>query len=56
VIEGRALNRQSGSCWQRRAVVARERAGESREQALNGMLADYLVRMNEGEPVHTWGW
>ena len=56
VIEGRALNRQTGSCWQRRAVVTRERAGESREQALNGMLADYLTLMNEGEPVHTWGW
>ncbi|HEY5856431.1 MAG TPA: glutamate-cysteine ligase family protein [Aldersonia sp.] len=56
VIEGRALSRQSGSCWQRRAVVTRERAGESREQALNGMLADYLTLMNEGDPVHTWGW
>ncbi|TSD95358.1 glutamate--cysteine ligase [Skermania sp. ID1734] len=56
VIEGRCLNRQSGSTWQREAVVARERAGDSREQALAGMLADYLIHMHEGQPVHTWSW
>ncbi|WP_068275328.1 glutamate-cysteine ligase family protein [Aldersonia kunmingensis] len=56
VIEGRALRQQSGSGWQREAVVARERAGDSREQALAGMLADYLVNMHHGDPVHTWSW
>ncbi|KIQ20825.1 glutamate-cysteine ligase family protein [Rhodococcus sp. MEB064] len=56
VIEGRCLRRQSGSVWQRNAVVARERAGESRERAVAGMLSDYLELMHEGEPVHTWSW
>ena len=56
VIEGRALRQLSGSGWQREAVVARERAGDSREQALAGMLADYLVNMHHGDPVHTWSW
>jgi hypothetical protein len=54
VIEGRCLRRQTGSGWQRRAVVAREAAGESRDRALAGMLRDYLVLMHEGNPVHTW--
>ncbi|WP_328809794.1 glutamate-cysteine ligase family protein [Rhodococcus sp. NBC_00294] len=56
VIEGRCLRRQSGSVWQRNAVVARERAGESRERAVAGMLSDYLQLMHEGEAVHTWSW
>ncbi|MBJ8348432.1 glutamate-cysteine ligase family protein [Antrihabitans sp. YC2-6] len=56
VIEARCLSRRSGSGWQREAVVARERAGDSREVALAGMLADYVTNMSEGEPVHTWGW
>lgn len=54
VIEGRCLVRQTGSVWQRRAVVARENAGDSREDALRGMLADYITHMHEGEPVHSW--
>lgn len=54
VIEGRCINRQTGSVWQRAAVAAREAAGESRENALRGMLRDYVVAMHEGEPVHTW--
>ncbi len=54
VIEGRCLSKRSGSVWQRDAVVARERAGDDRESALAGMLADYLTLMHEGRPVHTW--
>ncbi|MCF8603093.1 glutamate-cysteine ligase family protein [Gordonia sp. HY442] len=54
VIEGRCVTRQTGSVWQRRAVTAREDAGESREQALHGMLTDYRTLMHEGEPVHNW--
>ncbi|MGC4963263.1 glutamate--cysteine ligase [Gordonia sp. DT101] len=54
VIEGRCINRQTGSAWQRRAVLAREAAGEDRDAALHGMLGDYITLMHEGEPVHTW--
>lgn len=54
VIEGRCINRQTGSAWQRRAVLAREDAGDSRDAALAGMLRDYVDLMHEGEPVHTW--
>ncbi|MGA9870264.1 MAG: glutamate-cysteine ligase family protein [Rhodococcus sp. (in: high G+C Gram-positive bacteria)] len=54
VIEGRCLGKRSGSVWQRDAVVARERAGDDRRSALAGMLADYLILMDEGSPVHTW--
>jgi hypothetical protein len=56
VIEGRCLSRRSGSGWQREAVVAREKAGDDRQQALAGMLADYLTNMHDGEPAHTWTW
>ncbi|GAB19954.1 hypothetical protein GOEFS_098_00200 [Gordonia effusa NBRC 100432] len=54
VIEGRCQSRQSGSEWQRRAVAAREAAGDDRDVALAGMLADYVTLMHEGEPAHTW--
>ncbi len=54
IIEARCLSRRSGAVWQREAVVARERAGDSRESALAGMLKDYLTLMDEGNPVHTW--
>nr|WP_296767182.1 glutamate-cysteine ligase family protein [Rhodococcus sp. (in: high G+C Gram-positive bacteria)] len=54
VIEGRCLSSRSGSVWQRDSVVARERAGASRDVALAGMLSDYVTLMNEGEPAHTW--
>ncbi len=54
VIEGRCVSRQTGSMWQRTAVAAREDAGETRDQALAGMLRDYVTLMHEGEPVHTW--
>lgn len=54
VIEGRCVTRQTGSEWQRQAVRAREVAGDGRDRALAGMLADYITHMHEGEPVHTW--
>lgn len=55
VLEGRAVSRRTGSVWQREAVAAREAAGESRDDALRGMLRDYVTLMHEGEPVHAWG-
>ncbi|BDH59095.1 hypothetical protein MTP03_40340 [Tsukamurella sp. PLM1] len=54
VLEGRCVQRQTGSSWQRQAVANREAAGETRAQALRGMLADYVQLMHEGDPVHTW--
>ncbi|MFM9377631.1 glutamate--cysteine ligase [Gordonia sp. VNK21] len=54
VIAGRCVSGQTGAVWQRRAVAAREEAGESRDRALHGMLTDYVTLMHEGEPVHTW--
>jgi gamma-glutamyl:cysteine ligase YbdK (ATP-grasp superfamily) len=54
VIEARCLARQSGSVWQRASVAAREKAGDDRPTALAGMLAEYLDRMHQGDPVHTW--
>ncbi|GAC57973.1 hypothetical protein GOHSU_28_00280 [Gordonia hirsuta DSM 44140 = NBRC 16056] len=54
IIEGRCVTKQTGSVWQRRAVAARESAGQDRPQALRGMLADYVALMHEGEAVHNW--
>lgn len=54
VIEGRCVSRQTGAVWQRESVAAREAAGDSRAQALSGMLREYVNRMHEGEAVHTW--
>ncbi|NLU82508.1 glutamate-cysteine ligase family protein [Rhodococcus sp. HNM0569] len=54
VVEGRCLARQNGASWQRDRVAVREDAGESRPDALAGMLRDYIAHMHEGDPVHTW--
>lgn len=54
IIEGRAINGQTGSVWQRARVAAREAAGDSREVALSGMLGEYIDRMHDGAAVHTW--
>ncbi|GAB3710646.1 glutamate--cysteine ligase [Mariniluteicoccus flavus] len=54
VIEGRATAGVNGASWQVAAVEARERAGEGRDDALRGMLRDYLALMSGNEPVHTW--
>ncbi len=54
IIEQRCITGRNGAVWQREQVAAREAAGESRSQALHGMLGEYLERMHTGEPVHTW--
>ncbi|MFD1813789.1 glutamate-cysteine ligase family protein [Rhodococcus gannanensis] len=54
VIEDRCRTGRNGARWQRDAVAAREAAGEDRERALAGMVADYLDRMHSDAPVHTW--
>ena len=54
IIEQRCLTGRNGAVWQRGNVAAREVAGQSRSQALHGMLSEYLERMHSGEPVHTW--
>ena len=54
VIEARCRTGRNGAIWQREAVAKRERAGESRDAALHGMLRDYLALMHEGTPVHGW--
>lgn len=54
VIEQRASRGVNGASWQTDAIFARERAGESREQALRGMLGDYLTHQRSGAPVHEW--
>ena len=54
VIEQRCLHAGNGATWQTAEVAAREAAGDTREQALHGMLAAYLERMHTNEPVHTW--
>ncbi|NNG19357.1 glutamate--cysteine ligase [Naumannella sp. ID2617S] len=54
VIEQRAMARVNGATWQTAAVKARERAGETREEALRGMVQDYLALQRTGQPVHEW--
>ncbi|MVA75695.1 glutamate--cysteine ligase [Auraticoccus sp. F435] len=54
VVEQRCLLGRNGATWQTAHVGAREAAGESRQQALRGMLAEYVDLMHAGEPVHTW--
>lgn len=54
IIEQRCVTGRNGAVWQRENVAARERAGESRSDALHGMLRDYLEHAADGSPVHTW--
>jgi len=54
IIERRCLRTANGATWQVAEVARREQAGESRQDALRGMLASYLPRMHSNEPVHTW--
>ncbi len=54
VVEDRCRTGRNGARWQRDAVAAREAAGEDRDRALAGMVADYLERMHSDAPVHTW--
>ncbi len=54
VIEGRCATKQNGASWQRRRVAERQSAGETRVDAIAGMLREYIDRMHSGDPVHTW--
>jgi hypothetical protein len=54
IIEHRCLRLANGATWQVAEVARREQTGETRQQALSGMLASYLPRMHSNEPVHTW--
>jgi gamma-glutamyl:cysteine ligase YbdK (ATP-grasp superfamily) len=54
IIERRCLRAANGATWQVAEVARREQAGESRQDALRGMLASYLPLMHSNEPVHTW--
>jgi hypothetical protein len=54
IIERRCLRLANGATWQVAEVRRREQAGETRQQALIGMLAGYMPRMHSNEPVHTW--
>jgi hypothetical protein len=54
IIERRCLRAANGATWQTAEVAGRERSGESREDALRGMLAAYVDLMHTNEPVHTW--
>jgi hypothetical protein len=54
IIEHRCLRTANGATWQVAEVARREQAGESRQDALRGMLGSYLPLMHSNEPVHTW--
>ena len=54
VIEQRCLRAANGATWQTAEVSRRERTGESRSQALRGMLGTYVELMHSNEPVHQW--
>jgi hypothetical protein len=48
------LRLANGATWQVAEVARREQAGETRQQAVGGMLASYMPLMHSNEPVHTW--
>jgi hypothetical protein len=54
IIERRCLRLANGATWQVAEVARREQAGETRQQAVGGMLASYMPLMHSNEPVHTW--
>ena len=54
IIERRCLRGANGATWQVADVARRERAGESRQDAVRGMLASYMTLMHSNQPVHTW--
>jgi hypothetical protein len=54
IIERRCLRAANGATWQSAEVASRERGGESREDALRGMLGAYVDLMHTNQPVHTW--
>src|SRR4051812_10191627 len=54
IVERRCLRAANGATWQTAEVSRREKAGDSRESALRGMLRSYVDGMHSNEPVHTW--
>jgi gamma-glutamyl:cysteine ligase YbdK (ATP-grasp superfamily) len=54
IIERRCLRAANGATWQTAEVASRQRRGESREDALRGMLGAYVDLMHTNQPVHTW--
>jgi hypothetical protein len=54
IIEHRCLRAANGATWQTAEVSRREAAGDSRDEALRGMLASYLELMHTNEPAHSW--
>jgi len=54
IIERRCLRAANGATWQTAVVNRREKAGDSRAEALRGMLQSYVDGMHSNEPVHTW--
>jgi gamma-glutamyl:cysteine ligase YbdK (ATP-grasp superfamily) len=54
IIERRCLRAVNGATWQTAEVANRERSGQSRADALRGMLAAYVDLMHTNQPVHTW--
>ncbi|MGW0802007.1 glutamate--cysteine ligase [Nonomuraea sp. NPDC002799] len=51
IIEGRCLTGRTGATWQVERVHAQ---GGDRHEALRAMTLDYIQRMHDNEPVHTW--
>jgi gamma-glutamyl:cysteine ligase YbdK (ATP-grasp superfamily) len=54
IVERRCLRAANGATWQTAEVARREAAGDSRREALRGMLGRYLELMHSNEPVHNW--
>jgi hypothetical protein len=54
IVEQRCLRAANGATWQTAEVSGREAAGDSRDEALRGMLAAYLELMHTNEPAHSW--
>ncbi|XVX18597.1 glutamate-cysteine ligase family protein [Actinomycetota bacterium] len=54
VIEGRCTTGINGAQWQVEAVRRLEERGADRATALSQMLAAYVDRMADNQPVHTW--
>jgi gamma-glutamyl:cysteine ligase YbdK (ATP-grasp superfamily) len=54
IIEARCLRAANGATWQTAEVSRREASGDTRGEALRGMLARYLELMHSNEPAHSW--
>jgi hypothetical protein len=54
VIEGRCSSGRNGAQWQVDAVHTFQARGLDRWEALRRMTQEYVVRMHQNAPVHTW--